>query len=210
MYPGPIYIYNCPKCDNKIYNESTASGNSFGAKLYSDGKAIQPNYPEYPSITKCSKCNTVFWLKKENEKGAYNWSPGLAEDLKEIEKARYLNISECFEALDLKIFRTKNEELFIRQEIWWGFNDRVRNSETLFSSEEDKTLWTKNALSLIELLDINDIDQKLSIAELYRNLGNFEKSQEILNSIEISKYDWLKVEFKNECNNKNTEVFQLK
>jgi hypothetical protein len=210
MLPGPIFIYHCPKCDNQIYNESVASGNTFGAVLYSDGKAIKPNYPDYPTLTKCSKCNTIFWLNKSNETGAYNMNPSLNEKLKNIEKARFLNVYEYCDAIESILFNTKMEEKNLRLEIWWCFNDRDRKGEQLFSSEADKLIWNKNALILIELLDANDINQKISIAELYRNLGNFEKCQEILNCIETSDFDWLKEAFEKECENKNTKVFRLK
>lgn len=53
MIPGPNYVYKCPNCSALLTRESIASGNSFGSKLFSDGKRIAPMNPELPNLTKC-------------------------------------------------------------------------------------------------------------------------------------------------------------
>ena len=211
MLPGPIIIYQCPKCDNLLYRESLMSGNTFGAKSYSDGKRIAPMLPSFPNLTICSKCNTVFWIKDAIEVGSYEWEndEGINENWKNAQKVRFLTIEEYSETLHTLIPSTLEDLIYISQEIWWGFNDRIRNGEELFSSDSDKELWTENVNSLLELLDLNNVNQKIMIAELYRNMGRFEKCMEVLGSIEIPQLSWLKTKFEKECNDKNTKVFLL-
>ena len=69
MLPGPDYIYECPKCQNHVVRGSLTSGNTFGQKLFSDGKTIAPMLPRFPDLTKCPKCKTIFWMHKVKEVG---------------------------------------------------------------------------------------------------------------------------------------------
>ena len=64
MLPGPNYIYKCPSCGNFIKIGSLISGNTYGAKLYSDGKRVAPMMPEFPDLTKCKKCNAILSKNK--------------------------------------------------------------------------------------------------------------------------------------------------
>ena len=73
MIPGPEYIYKCPNCGNLLSRGSLMSGNTFGAKLFSDGKRITPMLPEFPNLTKCKKCNRFIWVNKLQEVGTYEW-----------------------------------------------------------------------------------------------------------------------------------------
>ncbi|MDD4191901.1 MAG: hypothetical protein PHI28_11255 [Mangrovibacterium sp.] len=101
------------------------------------------------------------------------------------------------------------EELQIRKRIWWSFNDRLRKGAKLFKFVNDEVRWKSNIDRLLELLDIEQVDQKIMIAELHRNFGEFERCLELINSIEDAEVEWLKDRFKRECNNKNRNVFLL-
>ena len=211
MLPGPFKVYKCPNCTNLIYRGSLMSGNTSGAKSYSDGYRYAPMLPTYPQLVKCSICNTIFWIEKAEEKGSFELWFDLTNktDWKNAENARFLSIEEYFQALALQLFENKEEEVYIRKKIWWSYNDRVRKGEELYKSEEEKVLWTNNVNRLIDLLDENEIEQKIMIAELNRNLSKFEKCMSILRGIENPDFNRLKVMFEVECNKINTLVFQL-
>lgn len=209
MLQGPNYIYQCPKCDNLLSKGSLDSGNTFGTKMYSDGNRISPMLSEFPNLTKCSKCNTIFWLSKMKELGSYELGKNINEQWRAAEEAKFLTVYEYFTALETLISITKDDELFIRRRILWHFNDKTRIGEPLFSSKTDENLWLDNIKTLLDLLDINDINEKILLAELNRNLGNFERCVGILDSIEMTNLVWLKKAYKNECDIKNTKVFQL-
>ena len=158
MLFGSDQFYQCPKCNNILYNGSLISGNNMGAKLYSDGKQIAPMQIEFPVISKCSKCNTIFWLENEIE----------IQKHVDSEEVEFLSISDYQTALKNKLFRSKEEEIYLRKGIIWGFNDRIRNGDTLLDSESEKEIWTDNIQKLISLLDQNDLEDKLLIIELLR------------------------------------------
>ena len=65
MIPGGNIYYTCPICKNIISKGTLISGNTFGAKHYSDHKTIADMLPQYPEITKCKKCHNIFWLDEE-------------------------------------------------------------------------------------------------------------------------------------------------
>lgn len=102
MIPGPDIIYKCPKCENLIKNHSLLSGNTIGACHYSDGKMIAMMLPEYPYITKCEKCNTIFWLEEKYEVGTCNAWDTTDILYANLSYANFLSIEEYFRALQLE------------------------------------------------------------------------------------------------------------
>jgi hypothetical protein len=209
MKYGPNYIYECPQCGNLIQRKSLLSGNTFDSKIYSDGKRIAPMLPEFPNLTECKKCRYIFWLTKANKIGEYSWGDKLNPLWKNADHAEFLSIHNYFKALKENVAENQHEELFIRKRIWWSFNDRVRKGGKLFRFVNDEVRWKENIDRLLKLLDIEQVDQKIMVAELYRNLGEFKLCLELINSIEDVELEWLKDAFNKECCNRNTFVFLL-
>lgn len=210
MLLGPIYVYKCPNCDNLLTNESLLSGNTFGASIFSDGKEIAPMLPEFPNLTKCKKCNTIFWLSKLKKIGAYEWGDEKNPYWQIADKAEFLEIEDYYNAISKGLAENKDEELFIRQRIWWSYNDRIREGQKIFNDEIDELRWIDNLQKLKTLLDESDIEQRMMIAEINRNLGDFEACINIIQSIDNNKLNWLKEKFITECKKKNKWVIELK
>lgn len=206
MLPGPNYIYKCPNCGNLLKIRSLMSGNTIGAKVFSDGKSIAPMLPEFPNLTKCKKCDKINWLSKLKEIGTYKFFPENLEWLN-ADEVKFLEIDEYFDALKIAI--NSEEELYIRQRIWWTYNDRIRQGQNIFNDEVDEIRWKENVNNLINLFDKSDINQKIMIAEIYRNLGEFENCIKVIESIDKEEFIWLKEKFVNESNRKNRWVVQL-
>lgn len=210
--PEPKYIYQCPNCDNRISRESLSSGNTIGAQSYSDGKMIAPMLPEIPSITICSKCNNIFWIDKAKvvaEIGPFRPFRTQSEENLNAEEARFLTIDEYLMSIDKKVFSKRKEEKYLRISLWQAYNDRVRDGKDLFKTETEKSNWLMNVNRLLELLNYENLNERIMIAELNRNLGNFEKCLEVIDSIESTDLERLKTQFKNECLKKNTSVFEI-
>ena len=55
MTPGNPQIFTCPFCGEKKEIMTLASGNTFGAELWSDNKRIAPMLPEISLVQKCPK-----------------------------------------------------------------------------------------------------------------------------------------------------------
>ncbi len=216
MLPGPDSIFQCPQCDNCISVGSLMSGNTFGAKLYSDGKYVAPMLPEFPKITRCSKCKTIFWISKAKKIGQRGFGiadifEGRIEDQKyqNAQTARFLSLQLYILAIESPIYTSFEEEFYIRKRLWWHFNDRVRDGKSLFISKFKSQRWSENINRLMELLDAIYDNEKVMLAELNRNLGKFEKCMDILNSIEDPDFNSIKAAFEKKCNDKNTKVFKL-
>ena len=210
MLPGPNCIYHCPECPNLLSNGSLLSGNTTGAKIYSDGKQIAPMLPQFPTLTKCPKCETIFWLSKAQEIGKYNWRRFLGKSCENAERARFLTNGEYWMALENKIYDSKEEEILIRKAFWWSLNDKERNGIPNTFSDEEKNRLFSNLKRLLELLDKKKVHQKIMTAEIYRIMGDFEQCEIILGSINYPHLEWMITAYKSKCQEKNDRVFQLK
>lgn len=209
MLPGPNYLYKCPTCSNLLKKGSIISGNTFGAKIFSDGKRIAPMLPEFPNLTKCKKCDTIFWLSKLKEIGTYEWGENENLEWENADNAEFLEIDDYYNAISNGIAENLQEELHIRQRIWWAYNDKIREGQEIFNDESDELSWIENVKKLKTFLDQSDINQKIMIAEINRNLGDFENSISVIQSIDNDDLNWLKEKILYECKRKNRWVIEL-
>lgn len=210
MLPGPDLIYKCPHCDNLLKRGSLTSGNTFDSKLYSDGKRIAPMLPDFPNLTKCKKCNNIFWLSDLNpigEYGRYAEKNSIEKSLWETaESVAFLDVNDLFVALGMT--KDSKQEKTIRIWIWWTFNDRIRKGgEDLFVEANEKERWDKNCRVLISILNDTDINEKLMKADLYRNLGEFDNCIGVIDSIEQDDFNWAKDPMKYLAKKKISQVF---
>jgi DNA-directed RNA polymerase subunit RPC12/RpoP len=128
MLPGPTLLYACPKCGQKIANESLMSGNTFGARYFSDGKRIAPMLPEFPDLIRCQSCGFFFFLhEQEPVDELYRFDDQFDFDLSEIDQAQAPGLDDLVLALREEVARKKENEIAIRMDIWRAFNDRSRN-----------------------------------------------------------------------------------
>jgi hypothetical protein len=220
MIPGPDLIYNCPKCGRKAVRKSIRSGNTIGSVLYSDGKQIAHMLPTFPYFIKCGKCKRFYRLEEKNKIGKdYGYMHDRSK-MKNTDCARFLSIDEYIEAIKLKVYANKDEEIYLRRRLWWAFNDKYRGHscelDYINRSEsrdmdkgKDKDSYESNCIGLIEILDKDEIDDKITCAELYRNLGKYTECKNILETIHEEKYNWIKEVLTKECEKDNRKVIKL-
>lgn len=175
MIRGPERYYKCPECGNLMKKGSLVSGNTIGGKRYSDGRVFAKGLRNYPRITKCKKCQHIFWLYheiksknipeiEEDKQQLKEWrdykreKPFSEKDNNEpvypenIDYINFLSIEDNQKALDLNLYNTQDEEKHLRTSIWRAFNSRVRDEKALINNESEKDLYFKN---LDHLIDIN-------------------------------------------------------
>ena len=193
--PGPNLVYGCPKCGRKVMNRSIASGNTFGATLFSDGTRVAPMLPEYPREAKCKGCGTFYDFNKENFIRVIElFDPTECN----CDYAMFLTIKEYQEKINLNI----GDETQNRLKVWQLSNKKLEIVDT--------EAYKENCERLIELLqNAQDVNAKITLAELYRNIGGFQKCSAIINSLS-EDYDWLKENFLEQCAAKNTKTFAFK
>lgn len=184
MILGPDIYYKCPKCGAYLYTHSLTSGNTFGAKTYSDGRMDAPMLPKFPNLTKCRKCEAIVMLNRLEPQ--YK-----KRHLCKKYKCMHMDIIDLYKALDA----FPNDELYIRLKIWRAYNDFFRPFSVPTSVNTchllDSQKYIDNCCRLLILLNKENDDERLIMAELNRNLGNFtecldliQKSQRRKESIE--------------------------
>jgi len=124
--------------------------------------------------------------------------------------AQFLYIEDNFKVLDINPPKIKSRLIYIRLNILLGYNDRIWDNKPLFQSKEDQLKWKYNIDQLILLIETLYSDMnKLLVAELHRNIGEFDKCTELLNNITDERLHWLTDTIRKECINKNSNVILL-
>ena len=55
-YMPMLIVRECPHCKAHVVQEETVSGNTIGAKFYTDGKREAKMLPDHPWLVKCPVC----------------------------------------------------------------------------------------------------------------------------------------------------------
>ena len=202
MMPGNPQILICPFCGTEKQIMSLISGNTFGAELWSDNKQIAPMLPEISYVQKCPHCGKYYITGRQEVKYAkdgYSFEKGLLT---------YPEMKEAFTQLSEEGFLNENEEINVRMMLHHAYNDYYyRTEEKKVVSEEDKTLFHKNGLWLIN----NLITDSVMKAEFYREIGEIDTARSILDSITVED-EFLKrivTAIKDRLEVNNCQVFKL-
>ncbi|HPJ58733.1 MAG TPA: hypothetical protein PLX41_04990 [Bacteroidales bacterium] len=207
MIPGHTLIIPCPVCGHPGKKRTLISGNTFGARLWSDGKQIAPMLPEFPWLVKCKNCGKFFHAEEKLATRELEWDDEDYQQFKHIEDFDFPNFNEYFEALGLE----ENEQ-YLRFMIFTSFNDYVRNKMEDQITEEMQMLHEDNLKSLLYLIEKSedqDFNALMTRIEINRELGRFDKCFELLNSITDEKHKDIKSKFMDEVVRKNRKVFRL-
>jgi len=165
-YYPVLIVRECPHCKARFVQEDTLSGNTIGAKFYTDGRRYAPMLPEHPWLAKCPACGGLFWVD-ETEQVDIGFDA--AEGKPQVKAPSGKEILDFLAGRSLP----KEKELYLRMRCWWKANDAWRwnpNAAPAFSKDQEQNL---NALSA--MLDETEPNQRILKAEIARELGNFEE-----------------------------------
>lgn len=180
MKPGPPLLAKCPECGHEKSLLSLISGNTIGAVQWSDGYSYAPMLPRVSRIQKCPECGAYFFMRDIETRHAdeemnfqYSFDTG---------RLTFPEIKEALLLLEDSGLN-RNNELVLRMEFLFRYNDAFRNYSTdRYSrnpfegdqerSETDVKLHKENIKRLISLIYSED-DNKILVAELYREAGMF-------------------------------------
>lgn len=184
MKPGPALIVECPSCGAEKSLMTLISGNSFGSLLWSDGYHFAPMAPTLSPVQKCMDCKSYFMLIS----APYRYSEQQSDYSLETGLLSYNEIKEAFIEL-LKTDLSPDEELQLRLEFLYRFNDAFRDSENISlpleltmdkeRENEDYTLFQINLKKLISIIE-EQSPPSLLLAELYREMGDFDQAISVL------------------------------
>ena len=182
MLLGPPYIIACPVCQDTAATHTYLSTNTFGATLWSDGFLDAPMQPQKELIARCERCEGVYAVAQAVPLGLLDSANQLAHP--EWNNAHYIRpatIEDYRQALAEGMAESyPHREIKLRTRIWWLLNDPKRINP---SSEPTTTECTENLAHLKGLLmetKNNDFNDQVTLAEVHRQLGEFNAAQSIL------------------------------
>jgi len=207
------------------------SGNTIGAVYYSDGEIVAPLLPDYPDYVKCPACGVLFKIVtaaivKTMVMGQDSYTEAAGEDHK-YPFVKSLTVDEYIKAINNGLYNTgkkgsnewKEDLLSLRIFLWRALNHRAQEDNNTaaivkgMKDADDKTkkIYDNNCrqilFSLKEDSDVNRIMQ----AEIYRNLGEFDKCKNLLNEIkQPEKYKRYISSISAACEAKNTFTVEVK
>lgn len=188
---GADQVIACPHCETLARMQTIASGNTFGARTWTDGKTIAPMLPSIPFITKCHNCTRFFWLTNAKVIGEVPyWATNLDTEFLETwinaERVKTLTESEYLEAIELNDAPTKIDALNLRICAWQAGNDIQRSIESKMIPSQTTQVRSLQAITnmewLLEGFNTKDHHQQLMKAEVLRELERFAESLQILES----------------------------
>ena len=192
MLPANAKIVKCPFCGERKELLNLASGNTFGAKHWSDQKMIAPMLPRVSPVQKCPQCGKYYLEYKQRYKEGDDWSSERGE-------LSYQQWKEAYEQLKADKSIKRDDMQVIRHHIIMAFNDEYyRNSDTPAPAQEEAFF--------VDIINDYIASNKwnsqnvLFKAELYREAGEMTKCEEVLsqistkslNEFELKIYDMIK------------------
>ena len=204
MYVDPIVNYLCPACGNPYFGSSIASYTVFHVFKFSDGSS-RSEIPSKLWLTRCPRCRHFFakehlfefpmtsrvaeFIRYDRQREYDNKQARTKINNRENQKLygsvdytlrENENVIDFLEqAIEVGLYfpvnvsDSRKEELRIalHRTLWWEYNqnrDKIAN-------EDYNALCEKLIKMLISTKSIIR-EKELMLAELYRNIGNFEES----------------------------------
>lgn len=179
MIPGPDIIRKCSHCGGLIKQHSIMSGNTYGARFWTDGKVDAPMLPDQPWLVKCGQCNALVWIDEQRKAGEIYWDrPPTKSDAKFKSAVSTMDPSfEDYLTVLAEPISDARKENYIRRRIWWAGNDRRRKRGKAVPMSDQEV---ENLRAYIACLNEIDEDERLMKAEAFRELGMFTEAKELL------------------------------
>ncbi len=190
-------VKQCTKCGSQFTISSVRSCNTFGATYYTDGFICGPMFTHQSALLSCPSCREFLWRDElPTIESTTDYDYYRASLRKSMPDALGMGLLIYEDAIKARIWRTEEQERYIRIRLWWLYNSdyyKVRhrpwwllirergeqhNEEFVLSSEQEE-----NLRRLLTLTDSPDPDMLIMRAEIFRELGEFGKCVEVLNKI---------------------------
>jgi hypothetical protein len=176
MLPGSTIIKKCSECAHLIEEFTIMSGNTFGATFWTDGKRDAPMLPDQLWFIKCPHCQALLWVDEQEKVGEVDpFSDD--ETFKEAQSYSEPALHDYFFELH-KNGLDKKKERYLRIRAWWSGNDKRRDTKTVKQNLSDEEI--ENIQALYFMLDSSDENDRIMMAEIMREMGQFENAEMIL------------------------------
>ncbi len=207
MLPGAVIIRKCRKCGSEYSERTLMSGNTFGAIMWSDGLMLAPMLPDSDYLIKCPQCKNLTWIDDDKIVRKLELHD---ENFDNLYRPEYLRPEkeDFFNAIKDHSINTETErERYLRIKYWQQSNRKFRGGKNLdqkFTADESENLY-----KLIEHLDQNSDEDNIMMAEIYRELGEFNKCIELLDKNFPDEFQSTVEKIRTKATEKYPFVFQL-
>ena len=176
MTPGPDRILRILSSGTLVKVGSIASGNTFGATFWTDGKMEAPMLPETPWLLLHPLSDELFWIDGCQDVADENgWES--QEKYSEVPFAQAPSLKEYRSVLRGSGGLSPDKERYLRTRCWWALNDRVRNRKRPIPLG---AVSRANLLKLRSMLNENEASDRLMAAEVSRHLRDFDEANRLL------------------------------
>ena len=130
MIPGPNKLLRIPSSGALVKIATIMTGNTFGARFWTDGKREAPMLPEQPWLRCHPGDRQMFWTDECEEVAVER-----DEKYRHVPYTGEPTLQEYRQGLHSAMITTSLEkERYIRIRLWWAANDLVRHGETIVQS----------------------------------------------------------------------------
>ena len=178
MTPGPTLIRECPGCAKPLKQFTIGSGNTIGAKSWTDGKVDAPMFRTGPALVKCPDCQKLFWIEDAKKLAELSWGDDAANAKWDKAKEFLDPVEEDYLTAANAAGVSREHELHARKQAWWLANDASRRRAG--NSITWKGVRLENLPKLSALLDEKVEYDVILKAEIARELGQFETCSNLL------------------------------
>ncbi len=117
----------------------------------------------------------IFWKEEAEVVGEFHPFSEEADQYTDYRQVKEPSERDYLLFLEEGGANTLDREKYVRQRLWWLGNDVIRRKGGMLIHAHKVNLER-----YIELLDDTDDDERLSMAEAYRELGKFEEAEDLL------------------------------
>ena len=143
--------------------------------------------PHPPAIVRCDGCGHVYWLKDAQKIGELSLGEKCESAAPpEWQQAEFVHEPDeggYYRAIGRGMARTREEEKEARILAWWKSNEPLRRDLNVMPSGIDVGGRQANLECLISLLDEDEERDRITKAEILRELGRFEEALATLGAV---------------------------
>ena len=210
-------LLTCPHCNRKMENYGLSSYTVFKSVVFSDGKTdCSPPIVRHETILLCYDCRKPFWKEDAIDRDSMQHAAELPAslDIYDLPFATEENFSDklidyYFELLNTDFCTSAKKEIYLRIQIWHLLNNKIRyrsenatnnfikgifNKKSNDASEkafneflEKKQSFNDNLVNLIKVYTAETEAEFILLAEMFRELGEFDKAIELLKKIDVAE-----------------------
>jgi len=210
----PVFIVECPTCSQKYRYVREGYNTASEGKLWSDGYRETELIPGIPLMACCDECSDIFRVSPSEElltSGIQGFESdyhtiGIINDEK-IPVVRRLTAEEYAEVLAKRKYKNQEEERYLRMHLWWSINHHRRDGDKSDISHYLKTILEENLETLIYKTPPDNQENLIILAELHRELGQFNEARQYLDKVNDDKYENIVSKLRDKIINRDKRVF---